>query len=204
MKLAAFFGFNQCRLIAGHLGGGGPCGRASRVLPMLWRGFLAAADFRPVQGAALNLAHMQGGRNIAVLMPYADRFERLAFWYRQLWAESLGKAGQGSVPVNALGPVDQHSQVQLYMDGPDDKLYTVLTFETRGPDPVCRLPLPMMRRLRPWLIIAWAIWSMPRRAARWMFWLMRGVPCDTCNVDGINDESLGTIDAFSIGDDLYR
>lgn len=94
-----------------------------------------AADFAPLQGAALNLAHMQAGRNVAVLMPYADRLERVSFWYRQLWAESLGKQGKGSVPVNALGPVDQHSQVQLYMDGPDDKLYTVLTHATRQSGP---------------------------------------------------------------------
>ena len=56
----------------------------------------------------------------------------LAFWYRQLWAESLGKEGKGSVPVNALGPVDQHSQMQLYMAGPDDKFYTLLSHQTRG------------------------------------------------------------------------
>lgn len=95
----------------------------------------AAADFAPLQGAALNLAHMQAGRNISVLMPYADRLDRLSFWYRQLWAESLGKQGHGSVPVNALGPVDQHSQVQLYMDGPDDKLYTIITHQTRNDGP---------------------------------------------------------------------
>lgn len=95
-------------------------------------GALAADDFAPLQGAALNLAHMQAGRNIAVMMPYADRLDRLTFWYRQLWAESLGKQGHGSVPVNALGPVDQHSQLQLYMDGPDDKFYTFVTHATRG------------------------------------------------------------------------
>ena len=74
------------------------------------------------QGAALQYAHMQAGRMVSVLMPYADRLDRLTFWFRQLWAESLGKGGGGSLPANALGPVDQHSQVQLYLDGPDDKL----------------------------------------------------------------------------------
>ena len=92
----------------------------------------AAADYAPLLGAATQLAHMAAGRNISVMMAYADRLERLAFWYRQLWAESLGKQGNGSVPVNALGPVDQHSQMQLYMAGPDDKFYTVLTQATRG------------------------------------------------------------------------
>ncbi|MBL6642927.1 MAG: glucose-6-phosphate isomerase, partial [PS1 clade bacterium] len=75
----------------------------------------AAHAFAPLLGAATQLAHMAAGRNISVMMAYADRLERLAFWYRQLWAESLGKQGKGSVPVNALGPVDQHSQMQLYM-----------------------------------------------------------------------------------------
>ena len=92
----------------------------------------AAADFAPLLGAAAQVAHIAAGRNISVMMAYADRLERLAFWYRQLWAESLGKQGKGSVPVNALGPVDQHSQMQLYMAGPDDKFYTVLTQATRG------------------------------------------------------------------------
>ena len=95
----------------------------------------AAADYGPLLGAAAQLAHMAAGRNISVMMAYADRLERLAFWYRQLWAESLGKLGKGSVPVNALGPVDQHSQMQLYMAGPDDKFYTVLTHATRGQGP---------------------------------------------------------------------
>ena len=95
----------------------------------------AADDFAPLLGAATQLAHMQCDRNISVMMAYADRLERLAFWYRQLWAESLGKQGHGSVPVNALGPVDQHSQMQLYMAGPDDKFYTVLTHQTKGQGP---------------------------------------------------------------------
>lgn len=120
------------------------------LLPAIWAGLdpmavrvgaaevmaqIKADDFAPLKGAALQLAHMQAGRNISVLMPYADRLDRLAFWYRQLWAESLGKQGHGSVPVNALGPVDQHSQVQLYMDGPDDKLYTLITANTSGQGP---------------------------------------------------------------------
>jgi glucose-6-phosphate isomerase len=92
----------------------------------------AATDYAPLLGAATQLAHMAAGRNISVMMAYADRLERLAFWYRQLWAESLGKEGKGSVPVNALGPVDQHSQMQLYMAGPDDKFYTLLSHQTRG------------------------------------------------------------------------
>ncbi|MGL4322658.1 MAG: glucose-6-phosphate isomerase [Beijerinckiaceae bacterium] len=86
-------------------------------------------------GAALNLAAMKSRKNIAVMMGYGDRFERLARWWVQLWAESLGKDGKGSQPVAALGPVDQHSQQQLYLAGPKDKLFTVLTLAIKGKGP---------------------------------------------------------------------
>ena len=74
-------------------------------------------------------------KNISVLMAYCDRLERFTHWYVQLWAESLGKDGKGTTPLAALGPVDQHSQVQLYIGGPRDKLFTVLTVEAAGQGP---------------------------------------------------------------------
>ena len=86
-------------------------------------------------GAALNLAAMRNGKNIAVLMPYADKLALLTRWWMQLWAESLGKDGQGTQPVGALGPVDQHSQQQLYLAGPKDRLFTVLTVANKGKGP---------------------------------------------------------------------
>jgi len=61
-----------------------------------------------------------------VVMPYIDRLYFLNEWYRQIWAESLGKGGNGTIPVNAMGTVDQHSQLQLYMDGPKNKFYTFI------------------------------------------------------------------------------
>jgi glucose-6-phosphate isomerase len=86
-------------------------------------------------GAALHLAAMRSGKNIAVLMPYADKLALLTRWWMQLWAESLGKDGQGTQPVGALGPVDQHSQQQLYLAGPKDKFFTVLTVGAKGKGP---------------------------------------------------------------------
>jgi glucose-6-phosphate isomerase len=65
--------------------------------------------------------------NQTVLMTYVDQLEPLGRWFRQLWAESLGKKGRGSTPINSVGTVDQHSQLQLYLDGPKDKLFTVIT-----------------------------------------------------------------------------
>jgi glucose-6-phosphate isomerase len=74
---------------------------------------------------AIGLAKDLGITN-SVLMPYSDRLERFAAWYVQLWAESLGKGGVGTTPIAALGPVDQHSQLQLFLDGPRVHFTTVL------------------------------------------------------------------------------
>jgi len=77
--------------------------------------------------AGLAFLHMKKNRNMNVIMPYSDALERFGEWFAQLWGESIGKDGQGSTPVRALGAIDQHSQIQLYTSGPDDKLYTILT-----------------------------------------------------------------------------
>lgn len=87
--------------------------------------------------AVINYLHYKKGRNISVMMAYSNRLYYLADWYRQLWAESLGKmydnegnrVNVGQTPVKALGAVDQHSQVQLYNEGPDDKVITFLKTE---------------------------------------------------------------------------
>jgi glucose-6-phosphate isomerase len=79
-------------------------------------------------GAALSIALAEEkGKTISAVMAYADRLEKFVKWYVQLWAESLGKDGKGTTPVGALGPVDQHSQLQLFIAGPRDKLFTVIT-----------------------------------------------------------------------------
>ena len=75
------------------------------------------------------------GKTISVMMAYADRLEKFVKWYVQLWAESLGKDGKGTTPVGALGPVDQHSQLQLFIAGPRDKLFTVITTAMAGKGP---------------------------------------------------------------------
>lgn len=84
-------------------------------------------DAAPAAGAAIQVG-LARQRNVSqsVLMPYSDRLAWFARWYRQLWAESLGKGGNGTTPVDALGTVDQHSQLQLYLDGPRDKLFTIV------------------------------------------------------------------------------
>ena len=82
----------------------------------------------------LSHLHEKEGRNISVLMPYADGLEDFAEWFAQLWGESLGKGGLGTTPVRALGAIDQHSQVQLYAEGPDDKLYTLMAVQEHPQD----------------------------------------------------------------------
>ncbi len=85
--------------------------------------------------AALSwLADTEHGKSILVTMPYADALYGLADWFRQLWAESLGKrlstdgreVFAGQTPIKSLGAIDQHSQIQLYTEGPNDKLISLI------------------------------------------------------------------------------
>jgi len=109
-------------------------GAAAALAPVLAQ--KPPADVPAALGAALAVGLAESrGKSISVLMAYADRLERLIRWYVQLWAESLGKDGKGTTPLAALGPVDQHSQVQLFIAGPRDKLFNVVTVESRGLGP---------------------------------------------------------------------
>jgi glucose-6-phosphate isomerase len=84
--------------------------------------------------AVLNCIGMEKGLNISVMMPYADSLKYISDWYAQLWAESLGKkfdldgkvVNAGQTPVKALGVTDQHSQVQLFTEGPFDKIVVLM------------------------------------------------------------------------------
>ncbi len=92
--------------------------------------------------AIILLEFYKRGRNIFVLFPYSSKLYLLADWFRQLWAESLGKkenlAGDiinwGQTPVKSLGTVDQHSQVQLYIEGPDDKVIGFIEVRNKNKD----------------------------------------------------------------------
>jgi len=87
--------------------------------------------------AAIFSAFAAKGRNMLVMMPYSSKLADLSEWFAQLWAESLGKKFSltqkelhaGTTPVRALGATDQHSQLQLYLEGPRDKLITFLKVE---------------------------------------------------------------------------
>jgi glucose-6-phosphate isomerase len=93
------------------------------------------------QGAAVQIGLYREDKPISVMMPYSAALRDVADWYRQLWAESLGKRRKqpdgteeyvGPTPVKALGVTDQHSQVQLYREGPADKVFTILSVDRRA------------------------------------------------------------------------
>ncbi len=90
-----------------------------------------------LMSALLSYISLKRGKNISVMMPYADGLKYIADWYCQLWAESIGKEVDkkgnvvfaGQTPVKSLGVTDQHSQVQLYTEGPFDKVITFLAVD---------------------------------------------------------------------------
>ncbi|MFC1556569.1 glucose-6-phosphate isomerase [candidate division KSB1 bacterium] len=94
--------------------------------------------------AAIQYIMYQKGKHISVMMPYAQQLKDIADWFRQLWAESLGKklnrsgftVNTGPTPVKALGVTDQHSQIQLYIEGPHDKIIVFITVERFGEEVV--------------------------------------------------------------------
>lgn len=95
------------------------------------------ADCAPALSAATSVGMSKGrGTRVLVLMPYADRLGYLSRWFVQLWAESLGKGGEGTTPIGAMGPLDQHSQLQLFMDGPREHLVTLIRVPTAGTGPM--------------------------------------------------------------------
>ncbi len=90
--------------------------------------------------ATLQFLADKKGKPMSVMMPYADSLKDIADWYRQLWAESLGKrfsldgkiVHTGPTPIKALGATDQHSQLQLYIEGPFDKVVTLIGIKEFG------------------------------------------------------------------------
>lgn len=134
MLPAALAGIDTTALRAGAAAMATDC--ASDVLDANPAGQFAVLQWR---------AHARAGQSTHVLMPYSDALRGLAPWFVQLWAESLGKQDAdgvhtGPTPLAALGATDQHSQVQLFMEGPIDKTVTFVTERERPLD----LPIPAL------------------------------------------------------------
>ncbi len=85
-------------------------------------------------GVLMYLMEEKKKKNISVLLPYSDRLKAFSEWYCQLWAESLGKNNKGQTPYPSTGVTDQHSQLQMWMEGPKDKVITFIDIKDYGGD----------------------------------------------------------------------
>ncbi len=97
--------------------------------------------------AASKYLHYKSGRDISIVMPYSTYMNEFTEWYAQLWAESLGKDGQGQTPLKAIGTSSQHSILQLFVDGPDDKFYQLFFVNSRTSD----VKLPDEAKVLPYI-----------------------------------------------------
>ena len=153
-----------------------------------------ATDSSPVTGAALHCALARTGKlRETVLWPYADRLKTFGPWWRQLWAESLGKNGQGSTPVAALGPVDQHSQLQLFLDGPRGALFTIIAAATAGKGP--QIPDAQARALGLGYLAGKTMGDLVDAEARATAETLarRGRPARVFHVDEIDEYTIGAL-----------
>jgi glucose-6-phosphate isomerase len=85
--------------------------------------------FNGLKGAVVNYLLWQKNYDVTVMMPYSDNLVDFSLWHRQLWAESIGKEGFGSIPTCATGTVDQHSMLQMYLGGKKNKFFTLIKTE---------------------------------------------------------------------------
>ena len=153
-----------------------------------------AAQVPAALGAALSVALAESkGKSISVLLAYCDRLQRLTHWYVQLWAESLGKNGKGTTPLAALGPVDQHSQLQLFIAGPRDKLFTVVTVgaDIQGPRMDGELAKLAGEPGFAGKTIGDLVAAEGRATAETL--ARNGCPVRTIHIDKLNEESLGEL-----------
>ena len=167
-------------------------GAARALAPVLEK--KPAREVPAALGAALSIALAQEkGKTISAVMAYADKLEKFAKWYVQLWAESLGKDGKGTTPIGALGPVDQHSQLQLFIAGPRDKLFTVITTEAAGKGPTID-PALARRAGEPDFggkTIGDLVAAQGRATAETL--AKNGLPVRTFHVETIDEKSLGEL-----------
>ena len=153
-----------------------------------------AAQVPAALGAALSIALAESkGKSIGVLLAYCDRLQRLTHWYVQLWAESLGKNGKGTTPLAALGPVDQHSQLQLFIAGPRDKLFTVVTVGAVGQGP--RIDGELARLAGEAGFSGKTIGDLVAAEGRATAETLagNGCPVRTIHIDRLDEESLGEL-----------
>ena len=109
---AAFAGLDTRRLQAGSA--------------HMWTHLRGEGATLVIANTLLQYHNWQEGKPMHICMPYSEQLWGFALWWRQSWAESLAKQGKGTAPICSIGTRDQHSQLQLYLDGPKDKFFTLL------------------------------------------------------------------------------
>ena len=184
---AALMGIETKRLLAG-------AGEMARRCVSESLGENPAGTFALLQ----YLADVRAGKHVHVLMPYSDALRDMAAWFVQLWAESLGKTrGDGSsvgpTPLGALGATDQHSQVQLFMEGPADKTIAFIAVASRGADvqiPALHARVPELGYLGGHSL--GAVLEIERRATSGAL-ARRGRPNMTIALDAVSPESVGAL-----------
>lgn len=167
-------------------------GAAAALAPVLAK--KKPAEVPAAVGAALAVALAESkGKSLSVLMAYTDKLERLTRWYVQLWAESLGKEGKGTTPLAALGPVDQHSQVQLFIAGPRDKLFNVVLVKSAGLGPRMDAELAKLAGEPGFAgkTIGDLVWAEGRATADTL--ARNGCPVRTFTLDKLDERSLGEL-----------
>lgn len=142
-------------------------------------------------GAVQHLISSLKKKSVTVMMPYADRLGLFGDWFAQLWAESLGKEGKGQTVVKSLGATDQHSQIQLFMEGPHDKLITFLGVEKFADEgPLIDEPFPSFEYLKD--VKLGAILNAELKATSTAL-AKQGHPNMTVTVDQANAYSMGEL-----------
>lgn len=121
------------------------------MLPLQWAGYAVReiwkgaeqvlSESQPEQWAEQHVTWDRAGKPIAVIMPYAASLMEYARWFVQLWAESLGKDGKGQTPMVAVGSADQHSQLQMFAEGPRNKCVRFITVAQWPRDVIVPTPL---------------------------------------------------------------
>lgn len=143
--------------------------------------------------ACLHSLFASAGMDAAVWMIYSDRLRGVGPWIRQIWAESLGKGGKGTAALYARGAVDQHSQLQLYLDGPRTRYITLIHAEMG--DTGCRIPDALWRDERLDYLRGrhlGDVFDAQRRATTETF-TARQVPLRTLTLEGLNEVTLGAL-----------
>lgn len=141
---------------------------------------------------ALALTDTKGICNL-VMMPYADRLASFSRWFVQLWAESLGKDGKGSSPIATLGPLDQHSQLQLFMDGPRHHYLTILRVAAKGLGP--RIAEDKAAKANVRYMAGAAIGDIVEAQSHAVVdaLIEAGRPVRTIDVDNLSEETFGAV-----------